>query len=656
VGAVPTLSAEAVSPDNQLVLKKNSKSMTFNGKALQAAQPLTVKNGSSYAALSSLAGPFGYKLSYAAATKESIASNGTIELRFKPGSSTIIVNGSPVEGPGPTFVLKGSLMVPLRMWANLTGSKISGKGTDTVITWKGAPKADFTVQPDVIYAGQTVVTYLVDGAPSVLDQADENEVWEGRQDVFLEPGPHTVTRRVKDEYGSWSEPYSVTIDVQMPNQPPVADFMADKPVYRIGEPVLLTDTSTDDRISIKSSKWSGTVPTGFKPGVRPLAYFEPGNYPVTLEVQDEEGLTNSVTKTIAVTSEVLYTQEEFDLLFMPVGEKYAMDGPEVLRYPTVTYKSVNDPAQLVNSNSPERWVTTGLAYRSQLTGKARFLFYNENTTGYRVKMYLIATNTSGLSAKVGVGAWGQGGPDKISVNSGKMAAVRYLDALNRNTPVTYTTLAAGESTILLPELSNVPIKPGEVYSAYADIVSDKEITYRIVVLRDTEDPKALFGALDSIQPMPRDMDANGKNLHVRGTFFYADRHIEISETQLGRSAERIVLGDSKVDKLLDGIDEMTGDLEYNHGNFGVLYRMRINVAPNTLIGLNARGGEYTGAFIVNGGLVQVTNTSILKNPNETVVLHRTGVTSETVDIVFTIASASNTPINIVFLPMPERRA
>jgi len=647
LGAAPPVS-HADSADNQLVLKKNSKTMLFNGAALQAAQPQTIRSGSSYAALNGLAGPFGYKLSYDVKTKEAVASNGANEFRFKAGVSTIIVNGAPVEGPGPVFSLKGSLMVPIRTWANLTGSRISFKGTDTVISWKGAPKADFTVQPDIVYAGQTVVTYLVDGVPSD-GLSNENELWENRQDVFLEPGLHTVTRRVKDDSGNWSEPFSVTIDVRMPNQPPVADFAADKPVYRIGEPVILTDLSTDDGNSIKTRTWGGAVPKGYKAGA-PFAYFEPGDYHVTLEVRDAEGLTSIVSKPISVSSEQLYTPEEFNLLFTPVGEKYEMEGAEVLGYPPVDYENVHEPVQLVYSNSPEEWLTTGLAYRTQLTGKSRFLFYNANATGYRVKMYLIATNTSGTTAKVGVGAWGKGGPDKYSVNAGKMAAIRYLDAMNRNVPVTYTTLKPGESTVLLPEMSAVPVKPSDVFSAYADIVSDEEMTYRVVVLREADDPKALFGSLNSIPEMPRD----GK--HDRGTFFYADRSINIDARQLGAESQRIQFGDGVLDKLLDGIDEMTGDLQYNRGNFGALYKMKLNVAPNTLIGLNARGGHYTGAVLVNGQLVQVTNSNWLTNPNETAVLYRTGAQAETVDIVFTIASGSNLPVNLLFLPLPEKRS
>ncbi|RAP75044.1 stalk domain-containing protein [Paenibacillus montanisoli] len=620
---------------NELVLKKNSKAMLFNKKPLQAAQPLTIKSSSSYAALNGIAGPFGYKLSYNAKTKESIATAGSIELRFKPGSDIIKINGEAVKGPGPTFILKGSLMVPLRMWSNLTGSRIISRGTETVINWAAPPSAEFAVQPSEIIAGETVVQYFVDGVPTIVDPMNERERWEGRQDVFMEAGPHTVTRWVQGENGVWSEPYSVTVDVKMPNLPPAADFTTDKTVYRIGEPIVYTSTSTDENNDIAATKWTGNAP----------AFFSEGEHAVTLEVKDGGGLTGTITKMITVSSEIMYTEEEFNLLFTPVGRKFDMDGAEVLTYPAVSYSFTNEAARLVHSNSPERFTTTGLVYDTVLSGATRFLFYNESGASFPLKMYLVATNTDNRVATVGVGAWGKGGPDKSTIMAGKMATIRYMDAMNKNAPANYISLNPGESQVLIPEMSKVPLKPGDVFSAYADVVSDYNIRYRIVVVQDGQDP---LPVLDDLTVMPRD------NKHVRGTFDYADRVIDLSTNEsLGLKPQRIVLGEGKLDKLIDGIDEMTGLLEYDLGNFGVLYKMKVHVAPNTLVGVNGRGGHYAGAFIVNGTLVPVTTDSALLDPNETAVLYRTGAAPETLDLVFTLASGSYLPINLTFQQMPS---
>ena len=90
----------------------------------------------------------------------------------------------------------------------------------------------------------------------------------------------------------------------------------------------------------------------------------------------------------------------------------------------------------------------------------------------------------------------------------------------------------------------------------------------------------------------------------------------------------------------------------NIGNFGVLYKMNVNLAPRTLITLNARGGLYAGGFLVNGQFVSVTNNDQLKDQNEAVVLYRSGDQPENVQLVYMIASGSNLPITMIFQPLP----
>jgi len=626
----------AAGSGNTLQLKKNSAVMVFNGKELKAAQPVTIKGSSAYLPLNGIAIPFGFQLSFDAKTKEAVAKNAKQELRFKSGSSFIRVDGKLVQGPGPVYAQNNYMMVPIRMWSNLTGSQIVSSGTDITITWSSLPAANFEIAPADIYATQTPVTYVDKAShPSGLRIVEER--WEGKQDVFQTAGLHTVTRQVMDENGNWSEPYAVVVNVLPPNQPPVADFVTDKSTYRIGEKIQYVDRSSDDENAVATTKWTGNSE----------AFFEAGAHPVTLEVEDKHGIKHSVTKFVTVTNEVLYTQEEFNRLFTPVGGEYMTNGGTVLSYESVPWTFVNEPSQLIRSNSPERLVETGISYDTVLSGKARFLLYNESSLNYNVKLYIVATNPHRTPVDVGVGAWGAGGPDPYSTNAGKAAAMRYLDALNRKVPVTYTTLAPGESRIMLPEMSVVPLKPMQVFSAYADLYSDKTIRYRTIVLPEGQDPVAM---IDSMNVMARD------SVHVRGTFYYSDRVIEVTDQALGAKPQRLVLGDKTIDKYLDGIDENTGRVEYNLGNFGVLYKMKLKVAPRTMVGLNARGGHYTGAFLVNGQLVEVTKGGALMTNSEMGVLHRTGNREETVEIEFVLASGSNLPVHMTFLPLPEERS
>lgn len=622
---------------NVLQLAKDSDIMLFNGEEIRAAQPVTYKDGAAYIPLNGIASVYGFTLYFDAKTKEAVAKSNVLELRFKADSPFIKVNGSAVKGPGPVFAQEGYMMVPLRMWADLTDSRINVSGRQITLSWSIAvPSAAFEIEADdEIHAGQTVVFYKdlashPNGLPIVQD------VWEGRYDVFPEAGWYTVTRRVMDAAGNWSEPYSVTVEVLPPNLPPVADFRTDKETYRIGEHIEYRDLSADDEDAIVRRTWVGNEPV----------FFESGEKLVELEVEDKHGLTHRVSKFITVTDEVLYTKEEYDKLFTDIGGKYALSGSEVLGYTPVEYTFKRENVRLVRSNSPEVLRETGIAYDTIQTGKTRFLIYNQNAMSYNVNVYLVATNFNGTAVDISIGAHGAGGPDPYSTNAGKMSTLRYLDAVNRGVQAGTLRLRPKESAVLLADkLSAVPIKPNQIFSAYADITSNDYVRYRVVIVPQGVDP---LQELEKLPMLPRD------GVHVRGSFDYTDRSITIEE-QLGQTKQRLMFGDNKYDPNLWGIDDGTGKNELNVGNYGVLYRMKVNVAPRTLISLNARGGHYTGAFIVGGRVVEVTKGSILKNQDEACVLYRSGNRAETVEIVFTPASGSNLPIALMFEPLPEER-
>jgi len=644
-GAFSSTASAADELSDKLQLQLDSKTMILNGVSYESAQPVTLKNGSTFVSFSGIAARYGYKVSYDPKTKESIAINDKLspdkrEIRFKVGSLTIKQGSSNIQAPVAPFALNGSLMIPIRSWSIATDSKLAVSGKVITLKWNirtPGPQADFAIQQKKIYAGETYVTYI-DNATSTNGLMLVNEQWEGRMDVFPTPGKYTISRMVQDEDGVWSRPYSITIEVLKPNMPPVADFKTDKDTYKIGEPVEYTDLSTDDENAIVRRTWT--------PNLKDVkVFFEPGEHYITLEVEDKHGLTDSITKTIVISDEVLYTREQYDMLFTEVGDKFEIDGGKALTLPSKKYTIKSDNAQFIRSNSPEVMVTEGIVYEDQLTGPIRFLFHNFNSIGYSVKMHLIVTNNNRTTANVNTTSFGMGGPDIYVTNTGKLSTVRYLQSLANNPAPKWVALKPGESIDLMPELSKFPIKPQQVISAYGDVFADKELQFQVVVVAADKDP---IKSLPSLSVMQRDN-------HVRGTFSSANRDIEIND-RLGYEGDRILLGDWAVDSYLIGYDATSGQNEVNVGNFGVVYRMKLNhVAPNTLIALNPRGGYYTGAFIVNGELVTVTKNSVLKTNAEAGVLYRTGDKEESVELVFTLATGSNLPLAMLFLPLPAKK-
>lgn len=144
------------------------------------------------------------------------------------------------------------------------------------------PIAQFNVKTPV-YVGEQIfyedLSYDKDLGDSII-----NRHWEGKPDFFTKAGTYTITLKVQDSYGAWSEPVSHVVQVldrpvEKYNTPPIALFKAPSPVY-VGETVIFEDGSYDpDGDAIVYRKWEG----------KQISYNSPGTYKVSLMVQDSKG-------------------------------------------------------------------------------------------------------------------------------------------------------------------------------------------------------------------------------------------------------------------------------------------------------------------------------------------------------------------------------
>lgn len=621
---------------NQLILYMNSAKMVQDGQIYTATQPMTVKDGVSYVAIRSLVNRVGLQFYYDTATKETVITQGAQVLRFKTDSKVYTVNGEPKQMKGPAFQQKNVFMVPLTSITQALNIPytVDNVNKTVILDLVSKPVASFTTKPSTdIYATQTQVTYLTQsssprGLPIV------NERWEGRQDVFQEPGTYTITYSVQDSSGQWSDPYSQTITVKPQNQPPVAMFTTDKKEYMMGEKITYTDLSTDDENRIQKREWVNNK----------LAFFEPGEKEISLTVTDQLGLTSTYTQTVTIKNETLYEEDDFNKLFTPYGDLYEFDGSEVPQMETVPASVTSGPRLLIRANSPERVLQDGIVYQEIGTGSQRILAHYVNETGRNVKMYIVATNNNILPATINVEASGFGGPSPFATAAGKLGTMRYLQSLTDGTKRSTTVLNPGESRVILPDLSAIKMKPDEVISLLSDLNSDQPVQYTVIMVEESADPLVAF------QTLPK-LDKDG--IHNRGTYMDADRTVEYAE-EVGRKAQRIVIGDNNVDPNLTGTDGIDGSAASNAGNFGVLYKIRLtNVAPYSLITFNPRGGLYSGYAMVNSQIIAVANNSGVRAPNENSVLYRTGHMAESVEIYFTAAAGSNLPVNLLVQPLPE---
>jgi len=138
-----------------------------------------------------------------------------------------------VNGQTPFFLtcapenIKGVVLVPLKNIANFFGAEVNYVPAEKniVITYTEKaplppeeiippnlpPVAGFSVDKQVVKQGETVnyqdKSFDPDGDLILTYH------WQGKKRAFFTPGEHKVSLRVKDEKGSWSEPYELFIKV-----------------------------------------------------------------------------------------------------------------------------------------------------------------------------------------------------------------------------------------------------------------------------------------------------------------------------------------------------------------------------------------------------------------------------------------------------------
>ncbi|WP_314585230.1 stalk domain-containing protein [Paenibacillus terrigena] len=631
----PVPDVQSVKTNDQLVLMMNSNKMYRNGQEVLALQPLTVTKGISYIALRSIAEQAGFIVKYDAVTKETILKSGQQEVRFKTNSAAYTINGKSYKASGNAYQQKDVFMVPLTSITKALNISYSVDNVAKKITLNlySAPTANFTVSPAEIFAEQTSVTYKDQSSdPRGLEIVQHR--WEGNENIFMEPGTHTITHWVMNANGVWSEPYSVTIEVKPKNLPPVAMFTTDKDTYKMGELITFTDESTDDENDFKT-EWVN----------KSIGYFEPGEKTITIRATDRLGQVSEYSKTITITNETLYLHDEFLKLYTPVGEKFTLEKNNILDLTKAPFSSTDSQQTLLRSNSPESLSTEGIVFRDTIQGEARFLVHHKNISNQNLKVYVVVTNPGTMPTNVTVKDVGFAGPNEYESLTGKSSVERYFKSLNSGSLGQTTTLQPGETKVIFTELSAQAMKPGHVVSLMGDVSSDSEVTYQVAAVASNKD---ILKTLPSLTLLNRD------NIHIRGTYENANRLIELNQV-IGDKPSRISLADNNDDLYLNGIDNTNGMPSINMGNYGVMYTIRLNhVAPNTLIAFNPRGGIYKGIFVVNGQMTEAPSNGTLVNSNDASVVYRTGSAEESVTILFTPVSGSNLPVSMLFFPLAQQ--
>jgi len=625
-----------ISGKNKIVLTMGSKDITFNGEKTTSTVPITVVKGTSYIPFKTIATLYGFKVSYDSKSKSSVASNKSNKITFKQGSDEATVNDRTYYSGAP-YTKEGNLMVSILTWTEMTRSSISVKEKTITLKWDTAPQAYFNVNEYKIYAGQTKVT-ITDNSSSLYGFDIVDEEWIGKQTIYNIPGSYEITRRVKDERGVWSNPYTVYIQVHLPNEAPIAAFTTDKTIYKIGEPVIYTNKSKDDHW-IEYTRWTG----------KEAAFFTPGKKTITLTVLDEEGLTSTISKEITVLDEVMYTKNQFYLNFTTIGEKFPIDSSVALGIAATPYTITPEDVTIVRANSPGLVMGPAIDYTDTLSGRVRFNVHKQNGAKQDLELHLMVTNENTETVYIDKSYYAGAGPTSTVTLGGKLATQFYLQQIIDKLPATQIALLPGKSYELIGA-GNSAMHTNQSMSFFAEytIPEDLPLKFTLMVTEKRTDELA---ALRTLQ------QSSNNTKQVRGTFENGNRTITTNKVLGAKGSDKLIFGDKGVkayDQMLQGVDAVTGKAVTNSDNGGVLYKLQLEVAPNTAVILNPRGGKYGGAFLVNNEIVEVTpKNSDLVGPTEASILHRTGNKQETVNVMFMAPPGSNMPLNLLFLPIPS---
>ncbi|MFD2614007.1 stalk domain-containing protein [Paenibacillus gansuensis] len=531
-----------------------------------------------------------------------------------------MVNNSSVQLDAPATVVKGRTYVPLRFLQESFGFQMTMKNGRISIVTKTATLLIDT-KKKAAYANGYYVPYS--------------------QAVAVKNGRTLIQLKwVADYMGARYEyhPGSGRIEIYYVKQSngvyegdgssPVAKFTFGKEAYRVGEPVKYVDLSYDpDAEGIYYRKWSG----------KQSAFFQPGQYTVSLQVTDSKGHVSEVyDRTLTIVNEPFLTEQAYPIYTQAAGTE-VKGGRSFLSGLPQLDKSVSDDTRrpLLVSDSPELIMEPGILYEDQVNGRARLYANHQNGMTRKVQFAIAVTNHSGSPVTVTTTNKGEVYPSKYANLAGHQASVEFLmqDSLNKK-----MTVPAGETLVyvMMPDFF-----PASGINAFYDVETTGPVTFSFV-------------AMDSGAPIEtlRNMNRLAKGIHNRGTFGYSTTEWEVQEGAIDKPS-RIIVGDGITDPFGQGYDAMDSSPSVNKGNYGVLKKLRIVNPPKMAVLVMARGGTFKGPFKINGDFVMVRDNGVLTYLDGPYIIAKTTGREPVLDIEFTPPAGSSFPIDLIFYPLGD---
>lgn len=302
---------------------------------------------------------------------------------------------------------------------------------------------------------------------------------------------------------------------------------------------------------------------------------------------------------------------------------------------------------LLFSDSPETPSSDGVLYADTIgPGTYRLYVYQANGGTASRKFPVVVLNQGASDAHVVIARRGLGGPPSTDyVGVGKAAVLDWLASTGAGT----LTVPASTRVLLDPALDALHANAQQLVHAIYDVTLDAPVKVSFVSVASAEDAATLAASL-SLLPA----DTN----HARGTFPGAERWFVAAAAVDSTTLRTLRLGDAPLDPPLAGKDATSGAAATLGGNYGVLYRLEMQLGAATGLAAFARGGDWGGGGVVPAGTDGTTSpvalpsaTSAVSAGNQAVLLGRfTAATA--LDAELLSAGGSSLPIDLAVAPLP----
>lgn len=576
-----------------------------------------------------------------------------LSLNISLGKKSIEKNNTPINIEAPLMEADGTIYCPVKVLPTLF---------DMTMTYMEAEKK-IVLQAPVEFAPEATTTYAnfefdspiyVQGQPiNVIDSSYDEEgraivqrqwMLDGNKkqtfdsiDKLLKKPPvglHTVSLRVKNDKGKWSEWVERVLTIDINQKPVVTQISGTEQKYAQGEKFTLGFEYTNEEWEqIKEEKWSYKKKDESDSSwmySKPEFFFRQGEYDVRLSIQDEYGnWSDAFMSTIYITDEVLDTELNYKF---GIG----IPGTIIDNYENRNFREIEEvqltPAgekegKLIFSDSPEVVTADGILYREELDGDGRINFHHINNYDDSVarnkKLVIIAENTTDQPVTMIVRDKAIRGPAQDCVYAGQLLAYHYLRG---NGYVTYE-LKPKQKMFLVDTKEKNWIK-GTTLAAQLDINTTGNVKFTIA----SADKNAKIEDVEKSPILARDV-------HPRGTYFVTDLYYNIVAD--GTKETCFLIGKGQ-DEWCQGIDGITGEAVMNRGNYGIVYHISITAEEDMGVLINPRGGSYRGAVRIDTTKTfRVPENGILRGSNKAAVVTtiKKGET-QTIDYILPNGSAS----------------